>query len=207
MALAASPRRVHFWRICRSAPAVGAGGGTRTHTTLPSRDFKSLASTSSATSAPLFLIGFLPRGNECFPGQRSRFPKRCKTCSLCVPHPSEGPDDVRLRLDVPGVVLAHALRLVAQQGRPPPSCWRRRSASTTRHRRRARYRGLGPSALIPGAAVPVAIDEYRLRLFDTGADVVSVDYVRRVDPHRASGERHHVSRYRSRHVSGQNHSR
>src|SRR5713226_2900861 len=78
-------------------------------------NFKSLASTSSATSAPLFLIGFSPRGNECFPGQRSRFPKRCKTCSLCVPHPSEGPDDVRLRLDVPGVVLAHALRLVAQQ--------------------------------------------------------------------------------------------
>src|SRR5665213_651883 len=30
---------------------IGAGGGTRTHTTLPSRDFKSLASTSSATSA------------------------------------------------------------------------------------------------------------------------------------------------------------
>src|SRR3954454_19594647 len=30
---------------------VGAGGGTRTHTTLPSRDFKSLASTNSATSA------------------------------------------------------------------------------------------------------------------------------------------------------------
>ena len=30
---------------------LGAGGGTRTHTTLPSRDFKSLASTSSATSA------------------------------------------------------------------------------------------------------------------------------------------------------------
>ena len=29
----------------------GAGGGTRTHTTLPSRDFKSLASTNSATSA------------------------------------------------------------------------------------------------------------------------------------------------------------
>src|SRR6266852_4439237 len=94
---------------------IGAGGGTRTHTTLPSRDFKSLASTSSATSAPLFLIGFSPRGNECFPGQRSRFSKRCKTCSLCVPHPIEGPDDVRLRLDMPGVVLAHALRLVAQQ--------------------------------------------------------------------------------------------
>ena len=33
----------------RASP--GAGGGTRTHTTLPSRDFKSLASTSSATSA------------------------------------------------------------------------------------------------------------------------------------------------------------
>ena len=109
---------------------TGAGGGTRTHTTLPSRDFKSLASTSSATSAPLFLIGFSPRGNECFPGHRSRFPKGGKTCSLCVPHPIEGPDDVRLRLDVPGVVLAHALRLVAQQvghlrvvgaaGAPPP---------------------------------------------------------------------------------------
>src|SRR6267378_7371298 len=78
-------------------------------------NFKSLASTSSATSAPLFLKGFSPRGNECFPSPRFRFPKRCKTCSLCVPHPSEGPDDVRLRLDVPGVVLAHALRLVAQQ--------------------------------------------------------------------------------------------
>jgi hypothetical protein len=32
-------------------PTRGAGGGSRTHTTLPSRDFKSLASTSSATSA------------------------------------------------------------------------------------------------------------------------------------------------------------
>src|SRR5580700_5303678 len=38
----------------------GAGGGTRTHTTLPSRDFKSLASTSSATSASLILHNFLP---------------------------------------------------------------------------------------------------------------------------------------------------
>ena len=34
-----------------SRAKAGAGGGTRTHTTLPSRDFKSLASTSSATSA------------------------------------------------------------------------------------------------------------------------------------------------------------
>jgi len=84
----------------------------------------------------LFLIGFSPRGNECFPGRRSRFPKRCKTCSLCVPHPSEGPDDVRLRLNVPGVVLAHALRLVAQQVghlRVVGAA----GASTTRHRRRA----------------------------------------------------------------------
>jgi type IV secretory pathway VirB10-like protein len=40
---------------------LGAGGGTRTHTTLPSRDFKSLASTNSATSASLISIGFLPR--------------------------------------------------------------------------------------------------------------------------------------------------
>jgi hypothetical protein len=78
-------------------------------------NFKSLASTSSATSAPLFLIGFSPRDNECFPGRRSRFPKRCKTCSLCVPHRVKSPDDVRLRLDMPGVVLAHALRLVARQ--------------------------------------------------------------------------------------------
>src|SRR5712664_3636173 len=46
---------------------------------------------------------------------------------------------------------------------------------------RARYRGLGPSASIPGAAVPVAIDESRLRLFDTGADVVSLASVRCVD--------------------------
>jgi len=38
---------------------IGAGGGTRTHTTLPSRDFKSLASTSSATSASLILHSFL----------------------------------------------------------------------------------------------------------------------------------------------------
>src|ERR1700682_356358 len=110
------PRRlVDGCSWCALMATTGAGGGTRTHTTLPSRDFKSLASTSSATSAPLFLIGFSPRGNECFPRQRSRFPKRCKTCSLCVPHPSVGPDDVRLRLDVPGVVLAHALRLVARQ--------------------------------------------------------------------------------------------
>jgi hypothetical protein len=44
----------------------GADGGTRTHTTLPSRDFKSLASTDSATSA--FEIRDLARhsrkGNE-----------------------------------------------------------------------------------------------------------------------------------------------
>src|SRR5258706_14916104 len=37
------------WRETRFL--LGAGGGARTHTTLPSRDFKSLASTSSATSA------------------------------------------------------------------------------------------------------------------------------------------------------------
>ena len=37
----------------------GAGGGTRTRTTLPSRDFKSLASTSSATSALLNFHSFL----------------------------------------------------------------------------------------------------------------------------------------------------
>src|SRR5882724_5419628 len=47
---------VEFEHQVESATAqtdTGAGGGTRTHTTLPSRDFKSLASTSSATSASL----------------------------------------------------------------------------------------------------------------------------------------------------------
>jgi hypothetical protein len=46
--------------ISGAKPLVGsgAGGGTRTHTTLPSRDFKSLASTSSATSATLISIAF-----------------------------------------------------------------------------------------------------------------------------------------------------
>jgi len=32
-----------------------------------------------------------------------------------VPHPGEGADDIGLRLDVAGVVLAHAFRLVGQQ--------------------------------------------------------------------------------------------
>src|SRR3981189_738416 len=72
-----SQRRLgEFERQVESAIAqtdTGAGGGTRTHTTLPSRDFKSLASTSSATSAPLFLKGFSPQGNECFPSPRFRF--------------------------------------------------------------------------------------------------------------------------------------
>ena len=45
-------------RVARRAKR-GAGGGTRTHTTLPSRDFKSLASTSSATSALLIRISYL----------------------------------------------------------------------------------------------------------------------------------------------------
>jgi hypothetical protein len=105
------------WRSGRDAMVLsiamtihkhGAGGGTRTHTTLPSRDFKSLASTSSATSAPLFLIGFSPRGNECF-SVGAPVSKTVQNCSLCVSHPIEGPDDVRRRLDVPGVVLAHAV--------------------------------------------------------------------------------------------------
>ncbi len=48
-------------------------------------DFKSLASTSSATSAPLFLIGFSPRGNECFPIEPLRFPFRLQ--NLFTPCP------------------------------------------------------------------------------------------------------------------------
>lgn len=47
--------------FARSRTKAGAGGGTRTHTMLPSRDFKSLASTSSATSACLLEFGFLAR--------------------------------------------------------------------------------------------------------------------------------------------------
>jgi hypothetical protein len=61
--------RVAFWA------KRGAGGGTRTHTTLPSRDFKSLASTSSATSALLICIGFLYFGGKCFAASPSRFAK------------------------------------------------------------------------------------------------------------------------------------
>jgi hypothetical protein len=43
---------------------TGAGGGTRTHTTLPSRDFKSLASTSSATSARSMSIRYRANGGK-----------------------------------------------------------------------------------------------------------------------------------------------
>jgi hypothetical protein len=53
MSLAGEGRRLN-----RSA-GFGAGGGTRTRTMLPSRDFKSLASTNSATSALLIPIAFL----------------------------------------------------------------------------------------------------------------------------------------------------
>src|SRR5262245_43181592 len=53
-----------------AADKAGAGGGSRTHTTLPSRDFKSLASTSSATSAfagsGRYLARCWPRGNGIF---------------------------------------------------------------------------------------------------------------------------------------------
>src|SRR5207237_7902122 len=53
----------------------GAGGGSRTHTTLPSRDFKSLASTSSATSAfgsPDQLLTAFSRELECSPRDDAR---------------------------------------------------------------------------------------------------------------------------------------
>jgi hypothetical protein len=52
-------------------------------------NFKSLASTSSATSAPLFLIGFSPRGNECFPIEPLRFPFSDRPCGPC-PCPGTG---------------------------------------------------------------------------------------------------------------------
>src|SRR4030081_336778 len=50
----------------RVITSIGAGGGTRTHTTVPSSDFKSLASTSSATSAPLVSQGFFRFGQRMF---------------------------------------------------------------------------------------------------------------------------------------------
>jgi hypothetical protein len=61
-----------------AAPSVafwakrGAGGGTRTHTMLPSRDFKSLASTSSATSALLISIAFSSQSGKRFPIETPR---------------------------------------------------------------------------------------------------------------------------------------
>src|SRR3954469_8885286 len=91
---------------------VGAGGGTRTHTTLPSRDFKSLASTSSATSASLICIAFLPFARNCFEANPSRF---ANPCSRLVLDSAECTDDVLLSLDVAGVVLAHRFRLVADE--------------------------------------------------------------------------------------------
>src|SRR6266566_9142432 len=97
---------------------LGAGGGTRTHTTLPSRDFKSLASTSSATSALLIPLAFSSQAGKCFPIEPLRFPFRLQTCSRIVQtvaDPAECPDDVLLGLDVPGIVDAHAFRLVADQ--------------------------------------------------------------------------------------------
>src|SRR5437016_5355788 len=81
--------------------------GTRTHTTLPSRDFKSLASTSSATSASLISIAFLPFARKCFAANPSCFANRC---SRLVLDPAECADDVLLSLDVAGVVLAHRFR-------------------------------------------------------------------------------------------------
>src|SRR5712664_567292 len=66
-----------FRYLNESAPMeIGAGGGTRTHTTLPSRDFKSLASTSSATSALLISIAFSSQAGKCFPIEPLRFPFR-----------------------------------------------------------------------------------------------------------------------------------
>ena len=67
---------------------AGAGGGTRTHTTLPSRDFKSLASTSSATSALLIPLAFSSQTGKCFPIEPLRFPFRIQ--NLFTPCP-DGP--------------------------------------------------------------------------------------------------------------------
>src|ERR1700704_7111665 len=67
--------------MCILLGSLGAGGGTRTHTTLPSRDFKSLASTSSATSAPFVFQGFLRFGQRMFCKKTLVF---CKTGSCIV---------------------------------------------------------------------------------------------------------------------------
>jgi hypothetical protein len=66
----------------------GAGGGTRTHTTLPSRDFKSLASTSSATSASLIYLEKLPFSCNCFAGNPLLF---CKSLFMSCPSPVRKP--------------------------------------------------------------------------------------------------------------------
>src|SRR5271154_2373081 len=112
MVICSSEGIKQFQAILVMLASRGAGGGTRTHTTLPSRDFKSLASTSSATSALLISIAFLPFARKCFAGNPSCF---ANPCSRLVLDPAECADDVLLSLDVAGVVLAHRFRLVADQ--------------------------------------------------------------------------------------------
>jgi len=80
-AILQTPPRVGFAALVllgETPILLGAGGGTRTHTTLPSRDFKSLASTSSATSARLFHNAFSASGNECFADRPLRFAKQVR---------------------------------------------------------------------------------------------------------------------------------
>ena len=131
---------VEFERQVESAIAqtdTGAGGGTRTHTTLPSRDFKSLASTSSATSAPLFLIGFSPRGNECFQVGAPVFQNSAKPAHFA------SLTRVKARMTFASALTCRVqclpMRSDLSPSRSAPSelLARRRCASTTRHRRRA----------------------------------------------------------------------
>jgi hypothetical protein len=90
----------------------GADGRDRTDTGLPPRDFKSLASTSSATSALLICIGFSRFGGNLFAKFLRVFAKSVHFASFIR---VKGADDIGLALDVPGVVLSHGSRLVAEQ--------------------------------------------------------------------------------------------
>jgi hypothetical protein len=67
-------------------------------------DFKSLASTSSATSASLILHNFLPLSVQLV--SKKSFDVS-KTCSLAVLDPVEGPGDRYFILDATGVVRPH----------------------------------------------------------------------------------------------------
>lgn len=130
-------------------------------------NFKSLASTRSATSALLISIAFSFQAGKCFPIEPLRFHFGYKTRSrlvLTVFDPAECSDDVLLGLDVPGIVGAHAFRLVADQighlagvgaVAPPPSSVGHAQDRAAWCRRQCGRRAPGRAASgSPGSASP-----------------------------------------------------